>query len=128
MPHPIQDRKWRGDGWEREEWYGQEMRRAGRRMKREGGDRKEEVSKGAWRKGEGGKLKGNQGLRTHRTRDTSAPVHEAISALRLSGPNGETVRTVGPDTSVLGPGHFRTSAAVSSYCAYGRTSPRQCIH
>jgi len=91
MPHPIQDRKWRGDGWEREEWYGQEMRREGRRMKREGGDRKEEVSKGAWRKGEGGKLKGNQGLRTHRTQDSSDPRYFGTSARRHFGI--ETVRS-----------------------------------
>ena len=45
---------------------------------------------------------GHIGPKTVRTRDTSAPVHEDISALRLSGPNAETVRTVGPDTSVLG--------------------------
>jgi len=46
------------------------------------------------------------GLRTHRTRDTSAP--------RQFGPNGEIVRPIGPDASVLGPGHFGTSADVLS--------------
>jgi len=32
--------------------------------------------------------------------------------MRQFGPNGETVRTRSPDTSVLGPGHFGTSAEV----------------
>jgi len=74
------------------------------------------------------------GPKTVSTRDTLAPVpkclitvrywhwsvrtlrHEDISALRHFGPSAETVRTIGSDTSVLGPGHFGTNAEVSSYC------------
>ena len=79
---------------------------------------------------------GHIGPKTVLTRDTSTPVpkcgsvrtlrHQGTSAPRKFDPNGETVRTIGPDTSVLGPGHFGTGAKVSSYCDYGGTSPRQC--
>ena len=64
---------------------------------------------------------GHIGPKAVRTRDTSALV-------RQFGPNGETVRTVCLDTSVLEPGHIGTTAEVSSYCAYGGTLPRQCTH
>ena len=55
------------------------------------------------------------GLQTHRTQ-VSGHRHQDISALRHFGPSAETVRTIGPDTSVPGPGDFGTSAEVSSYC------------
>ena len=52
------------------------------------------------------------------TRDTSAPVpkclrtvrYKDILALRHFGLRAETVRTIGPDTTVLGPGHFSTTS------------------
>jgi len=58
---------------------------------------------------------GTIGPKTAPTQDSLAPVsghfrHQDILALVLR------VRTIGPDTSVLGPGHFGTSAKVSSYC------------
>jgi len=58
---------------------------------------------------------GTIGPKTAPTQDSLAPVsghfrHQDILALVLQ------VRTIGPDTSVLGPGHFGTSAKVSSYC------------
>ena len=42
--------------------------------------------------------------------------HQGISTPRHFGANGETVWTIGPDTSVLGRGYLSTSAEVSSYC------------
>jgi len=47
-----------------------------------------------------------------RLTDTSDPRH-LCSDPRHFGPNGEVVRTIGPDTSVLGPGHFGTSEGPS---------------
>ena len=37
-------------------------------------------------------------------------------ASRYFGPSTEIVRTIGVDTSALGPGHFGTSVEVPSYC------------
>jgi len=69
-------------------------------------------------------------LWTHRTRDTSAPVPKCpdTSTPRHFGP--KAVRTIGPDTSVLGPRYFSISAyvEVSSYCDIRRniTHCKQC--
>jgi len=76
---------------------------------------------------------GHIGPKTVWTRDTSAPVpkylrtvwywcrsvrsfrYQDISALRHFRPSVEIVHTIGPDTLVLGPGHFGTSAELSKY-------------
>jgi len=64
------------------------------------------------------------------TRDTSAPVpkclrtvrYQDISALRHFGLRAETVRTIGPDTIVLGPGHFSTTS--NTYA--GKSASNRC--
>ena len=50
--------------------------------------------------------------------------HQGISALGHLGPNAETVRYLGLDTSVIAFRHFGTRAELSSDC---NLQPRQCI-
>jgi len=53
---------------------------------------------------------------------TLAPKHFGTE----TGHSARTVRTVGPDTSVLGHGHFGKMPKCPATATYGSTSPRQC--